>query len=86
MTEWTQCVLDASIEPIGDRFIFCPIEGDVNSAYTIIKEVRYITKEPPKHLELVAVTHPDGEKAIKKFGQRHALLIEALFERERTDK
>ena len=79
---WTQCVIDASFEPVGEAFTFCPIEGDINTNdYKVVTGMNYVSSDPPNGVKLVAIIHPDGQEAVLDFCDKHETLLDSMKNR-----
>src|SRR5262245_51716586 len=62
-------VIDASMT--GTPFCFCPIEGDIRGEFTIVTGVNILSDKPPHGGALVGIVHPDGQKAVEAFCEKH---------------
>jgi hypothetical protein len=79
MSRWKECVLDASMDVIGGMFTFCPIEGDVESGdFDVITGMNYGGERSPNGMKLVAIIHPDGQKAAERFYLKYKAEIDAM--------
>jgi len=71
-------------------FTFCPIEGDIETEYTIVTGMNYVSDMPPKWGKVVAIVHADGQGALERFCLENEAYLEALKvrlgEQEKTDE
>ena len=75
---WKQWVLDATMGYDGGMFTFCPVEGDINSEYTVVTGMNYLSDEPPEGCKVVAIIHADGQEAVEAFCEKYATELETL--------
>ena len=78
MSNWTECVLDASMGARDGLFTFCPIEGDVRGDFRVVTGMNFVSSRPPDRLSLVAIVHPDGQAAVERFCDEHREALEAM--------
>lgn len=75
-------MIDASLEPVGGMFAFCPVEGDIEGGeFSVITGMTVVDHSPPMGMRLVAIVHPDGGDAAAAFAVRHYDLLHSLEER-----
>lgn len=75
-------MIDASLEPVGNMFAFCPVEGDVvGGEFSVITGMTIVSDSPPGGMRLVAIVHPDGDEPLASFTIRHADLLHSLQDR-----
>lgn len=71
-------VIDASMGVSGDMFCFCPIEGDIDDEFNVITGMNILSNRIPEGVELVAIVHPDGNEAVKKFCDKYSKELEEI--------
>lgn len=76
---WTECVIDASMGVRDGLFTFCPIEGDVNGEFQVVTGMNFLGSHP-QGMKLVAITHPDGQKAVERFCDKYQDALDRLSE------
>ena len=84
---WEQWVIDATMGCKDGLFTFCPIEGDIDSEYSVVIGMNYVSDTPPKWGKVVAIVHADGQEAVEIFCEENAVHLEALKARlENTEE
>lgn len=78
--KWTECVIDATMGCQGGAFTFCPIDGDINGAFSVVTGMNFISSRPPEGMKLVAVIHADGNAAVEAFCKQYRNELAALKE------
>lgn len=78
MMAWERWVIDATMGCMDGLFTFCPIEGDIDSEYSVVTGMNYVSDVPPKWGKVVAIVHTDGQEAVEKFCEENAIKLEAL--------
>lgn len=78
---WSECVIDATFEPIGGMFTFCPIGGDINGEFSVVTGMNFVSEVPPEGMRLVAVVHPDGQQATEEYCDEWQRELDALREK-----
>lgn len=68
---WKECVIDAEMGCRDGLFCFCPIDGDINGYFSVVTGTNFLGSAPPENMKLVAIVHPDGQKAVEEFCQKY---------------
>lgn len=73
---WTEYVIDGTIDVVGGMFCFCPVNED-----SYMTGMNYISDRPPDGTVLVGVIHLDGQEAADAFYEKHKSAITTIISR-----
>lgn len=75
MTEFRECVIDASMGVRDGMLCFCPIERNSDGEITSVVTGLTFLGTPGRDWKVVAVVHEGGQGAVEEFCEQHKELI-----------